>query len=256
MIPAKEWLTHPPSSLSWTHRSDKSFLSPWGRWIKWWQESRSCALVEVSTWRKHRETEVSVPRSLLLEAHMQPHPTSLCVDAGGCTQTHIHTPPAPPAKIDEDSILCSIACDDVCVCAKPLQSCLFATLWIVAHQAPLSMGFSRQEYWRSLPCPPPWDLPDPGIEPASLASPALAGGFFTTSATWESRPLTLCSTTVSCLPLPLGLELPEGKTVFHYFFFFQFYWEIIGMYYCISLRCKRWWFDFHILWDNCHDRYR
>ena len=58
---------------------------------------------------------------------------------------------------------------------------LFATPWTVARQAPLSMGFSRQEYWSGLPCPP-GDLPDPGIEPASPASPALAGGFFTTSA--------------------------------------------------------------------------
>ena len=47
------------------------------------------------------------------------------------------------------------------------------------------MGLSRQEYWSGLPCPPPGDLPDPGIEPASLVSPELAGRFFTTSATWE-----------------------------------------------------------------------
>ena len=53
-----------------------------------------------------------------------------------------------------------------------------------SHQAPLSMGFSRQEYWGGLSCPPPGDLPDPGIEPLPLMSPALAGGFFTTSATW------------------------------------------------------------------------
>ena len=46
-------------------------------------------------------------------------------------------------------------------------------------------GFSRQEYWSGLLCPPPGDLPHPGIEPMSLDSPALAGGFFTTSATWE-----------------------------------------------------------------------
>ena len=46
---------------------------------------------------------------------------------------------------------------------------LFATLWTVACQAPLSMGFSRQEYWSGLPCPPPGDLPDPGIEPGSPA---------------------------------------------------------------------------------------
>ena len=48
------------------------------------------------------------------------------------------------------------------------------------------MGFSRQEYWSGLPCPPPGGLPDPGIGPASLAFPSLAGGFFTTRATWES----------------------------------------------------------------------
>ena len=54
---------------------------------------------------------------------------------------------------------------------------LFETPWIVACQAPLSMGFSRQEYWNGLPCTPPGDLPDPGIEPTSLVSPALAGGF-------------------------------------------------------------------------------
>ena len=47
------------------------------------------------------------------------------------------------------------------------------------------MGFSRQEDWSGLPFPPAGDLPDPGIEPASLTSPALAGGFFTTSAVWE-----------------------------------------------------------------------
>ena len=50
---------------------------------------------------------------------------------------------------------------------------LCATLWTVADQAPLSVGFSRQEYWRGLPCPPPGDLPNPGIKPASLMSPAL-----------------------------------------------------------------------------------
>jgi len=55
----------------------------------------------------------------------------------------------------------------------------FATPWTVAHQAPLSMGFSRQGYWSGFPCPPPGDLPHPGIKPASLMSPPLAGRFFT-----------------------------------------------------------------------------
>ena len=64
---------------------------------------------------------------------------------------------------------------------------LFLTLWIVAYQAPLSMGFSRQEYWSGLPCPPPGDLPDLGIEPASLMSPASAGGFWTINATWKAQ---------------------------------------------------------------------
>ena len=53
----------------------------------------------------------------------------------------------------------------------------FATPWTVAHQVPLSIGFPRQEYWSGLPFPPPGHLPAPGIKPAS---PALAGGFFTT----------------------------------------------------------------------------
>ena len=62
---------------------------------------------------------------------------------------------------------------------------LFATLWTIAWQAALSMVFSRHEYWSGLPCPSPGDLPDPGIEPTSLMSPALTGVFFTTSAIWE-----------------------------------------------------------------------
>ena len=54
----------------------------------------------------------------------------------------------------------------------------FVILWTVVCQAPLSMGFSRQEYWSGLQFPSPGDLPDPGIEPMSLVSPALAGRFF------------------------------------------------------------------------------
>ena len=55
---------------------------------------------------------------------------------------------------------------------------LSVTLWTLALQAPLSMGFSEQEDWSGLPCLPPGDLLDPGIKPVSLKSPALAGGFF------------------------------------------------------------------------------
>ena len=62
----------------------------------------------------------------------------------------------------------------------------FAALWPVALQAPLSVGFSRQEYWTGLPCPLPGDLSDPGIDPASLMYLALVRGFFTTSTSWEA----------------------------------------------------------------------
>ena len=64
---------------------------------------------------------------------------------------------------------------------------LSVILWTVAQQAPLSMESSREEYWSGFLCLPPGDLSDPGVEPSSLMFPALAGGFFTTSATWEAK---------------------------------------------------------------------
>ena len=76
-----------------------------------------------------------------------------------------------------------------CLHTKSLQSCLF--LWNFMDctcQAPLSMGFSRQEFWSRLPCPPS----DQGIRPMSLTSPVLVGGFFITNATWEG-PRATCS---------------------------------------------------------------
>ena len=80
----------------------------------------------------------------------------------------------------------------VCMHAKLFSYIrLFVTLWTIAHQASLSMGFPSQEYWSGLPCPPPGDLSDSGIKPVS---PALAGGFFTPSAIWEVQ-----MTRVQCL---------------------------------------------------------
>ena len=93
-----------------------------------------------------------------------------------------------------------LICERVCVkslslCFLSLSACglshfsrvrLLVILWTVACQAPLFMGFSRQGYWSGLPCLPPGDLPDPGIKPTSLVSPALAGRLFTSSATWEA----------------------------------------------------------------------
>ena len=63
---------------------------------------------------------------------------------------------------------------------------LFVTPWTVACQAPLSMGFSRQEYWSGWPCPLPGDFPSPGVESMSLMYPALVSRFFTTGAPWEA----------------------------------------------------------------------
>ena len=88
----------------------------------------------------------------------------------------------------------------VCLLSSFRHVQFFVILWIVARQAPLSMGFSRQDYWSGLPCPPPGDLPDLGIKPRYPACPALAGRPFITSVT-------------SVAPLPLQiipLELLRG----------------------------------------------
>ena len=84
-------------------------------------------------------------------------------------------------------------CTFVCVLSHFSCVWLFVTLWTVTHPAPLSMGFSGQEYWSGLPPPSPGDLPQPGIEPVALGSLALAGWFFTTSAnfSWGSEALFL-----------------------------------------------------------------
>ena len=68
----------------------------------------------------------------------------------------------------------------------------------IACQAPLSMEFSRQEYWSRLPSPPPWDLPNPGIKASSFKSPILAGEYSTTSTTWEIQS---CAEWMNCISL-------------------------------------------------------
>ena len=100
------------------------------------------------------------------------------------------------------------------VCVLSCFSCfqLFVTLWAVAHQASLSMRFSRQEYWSGLTWPPPGDLPDPEIKPVSSVSPALAGGFFTISTTWEA---------------------PRWESIFKN----NFYWSIVALKCCVSFYC-------------------
>ena len=86
-------------------------------------------------------------------------------------------------------------CKHVCVLSCFSRVRLLVTLWTVACQTPLSMGCSKQEYWNGLPCPPPGNLPNSGMETMSLMSPALAGRcfffffffFFTTRTTWEAQ---------------------------------------------------------------------
>ena len=97
--------------------------------------------------------------------------------------------------------------NSVCTCVlshfSPVQ--LFATLWTVAHQVPLSMEFSRQEYWRRLSCPPPGDHPDPGIELVSPAAPALQEDFLLLS--HQGSPIVISSTfCCSCQSFPISRE--------------------------------------------------
>ena len=83
---------------------------------------------------------------------------------------------------------------------------LFLTLMTIARQVPLSMGFPRQEYWSGLPCPPPGDLPNPGIEPTSLRYPALVCRFFITGATLQKERENMERIYVLLLILPLNVS--------------------------------------------------
>ena len=82
---------------------------------------------------------------------------------------------------------------------------LFVMPWTVSHLAPLSVGFSKKEYWSGLPLPSPGDLPNPGIEPLSLKS-CIAGGFFTTSATWTATKMK----TYNILTITAGNSVAES----------------------------------------------
>ena len=110
---------------------------------------------------------------------------------------------------------CSLGCHTTP--ASVVSNCV--TLWTAAHQAPLSMGLSRQEHWRGLSFPPPGGLPDPWIQAMSLICPALAGGFFTTEPGLASffvcrqrdlfmNPLLACVISQNLLGCPLALSTP------------------------------------------------
>ena len=113
------------------------------------------------------------------------------------------------APLNKMEYVCAGAC--MLSCFSCVQ--LFVTPWTIACQALLSVGFFRQEYWSGLPCPPPGDLSDPGIELLSLTSPALVGGFFTTSTTWApEKHLLLLYWLCQCLWLCGSQQIVENSS--------------------------------------------
>ena len=135
-------------------------------------------------------TRATAPASSLAPSPLAPHPSSS--QRPDCSPPGLRPPEAPRALREVLSTLANPHLADTISrvlvrASKSLQSCLtLCDPWTVAHQAPLSVGFSRHRSRSGLPCPPPGDLPKPGIEPASLTSASLAGGFFTPRATWEA----------------------------------------------------------------------
>ena len=118
----------------------------------------------------------------------------------------------------------------VCMLSRSVVSDSLQPPGPVAHQASLSMKFSRQEYWSGWPLPTPGDLPDPRIEPMSLASPALAYGFFTTS---SAKPLRLSqshpcpgSASLTSLPDPPGLSAALSRSLSSQICFFGRCWVV------------------------------
>ena len=95
-----------------------------------------------------------------------------------------------------------------------LLSCVWLCVTLCTQQAPLSMGFCTQEYWSGLPCKPQEDLPDTGIEPAALISPALAGRFFTTSATWEAWKIAYTHTHTHLYSCNMFIELQSTLNIY------------------------------------------
>ena len=123
-----------------------------------------------------------MPSSFIMSS---PYPASWKCSSVISLGDHLH-----PWRLNSNTTLSTkLVLPSWCACTLSCFSrvWLFVTLWTVAHQAPLSLQFSRQEYWSGLTCPSLGDLLNPGIKPASLESSALASRFFTTSKIWEAH---------------------------------------------------------------------
>ena len=129
-------------------------------------------------------------------------------------------------------------CQRPCVLSHFSHVQLFVTPWTVAHQAPLSMGFPRQEYWSGLPFPMPEDLPNPGIQSASLA---LTGGIFTTRTAWghiincsNAREIVVDDSLVTIVKITRNGPSYLVRVCFKEVFFF---WSIVAFQDYITFRC-------------------
>ena len=159
---------------------------------------------------RHKMAAHPLSQAGRVQTSQRPQDASVQDGGGGpCAET-LHSAPATGELhgIPESCLAHSRGLRCVLSCFHWVLLCV--TPWTVAHQTPLSMDFSRQDYWSGLPCPPPEGLPNPGIKPVFLMSPAVVGRSFTTSVTWS---LGLClhlsslSLAFLCFWTQLGLIL-------------------------------------------------
>ena len=115
-----------------------------------------------------------------------------------------------------------------------------ATPWTVSCQAPLSMGFSRWDYWSGVPCPLPGNLPDPGIEATSLRSPALRGRFFTTIATQEAHEIYKYIHILYTIRIVLYILFSAFFTVCIYVCTWQLFFHVIKYFWNQFLKAAQW----------------
>ena len=227
--------SHPPGSSSWGHLPVSSLDWPpvqaflhHGRWLPQDDKSHCVSASQVSA------VITLADGSLTKKSQGQGQNHSVWNPGGAVQWRSSCLPQLLSSHLPSHSLLMPFPphrkCLDDHVGVRP-----FVTLWTVACQSPPSMGFSRQEYWNGLPCPPPGDLPDPGIKPTSFMSLALAGGFFTTSATWDMDQHIWIQINISCdCSFPSSYHL----TLLPFITSYLYYWLIDLA--ALSLSCDMW----------------